>query len=174
MVGEAVESLLNGYPPPPTQILEEDTGVVPRSGGSRPSARSGHTRTDHGGARGAVLRRTPPPPRGEMIPISVPPSPINNSVPTEEEVEWEVRRLWGHRSGGPSQVRSENLREWLREHRAEKSAEAKAKEEKAEAEGETSGSEERESEAKEGTADVREERDTTKWDKVVELVQLVL
>ena len=29
--------------PPPTQILEEDEGLVYRSGGSRPAARLGHT-----------------------------------------------------------------------------------------------------------------------------------
>ena len=57
-----------------------------------------------------------PPPR-ETIPISVPPSQIDDSVPTEEEVEWAVWILRGHRSGGPSWMRSEHLQEWLREHR---------------------------------------------------------
>ena len=67
------------------------------------------------------------------------PSPIDDSVPTDEEVEWVVRRLRGHRLGGPSRMRAEHLREWLREHRAsEVAAEAEAEmetEAEAEAEG---------------------------------------
>ena len=54
------------------------------------------------------------PPQGDTIPISVPPSPIDDSVPTEEEFEWAVRRLWGHRLRGNSQIHAENLQEWLR------------------------------------------------------------
>ena len=73
-----------------------------------------------------LYRAIPAP--GETIPISVPPSPIDDSVPIEEEIEWAVRRLQGHRSGGPSRMRAEHLQEWLREHRAEESAKAKAKE----------------------------------------------
>ena len=46
--------------------------------------------------REELYRAVPPP--GETIPISVLPSPIDDSVPTEEEAEWELRRLRGHRS----------------------------------------------------------------------------
>ena len=83
------------------------------------------------------------PPSAETIPISVPTSPIDDSVPTDEEVEGAVRRLRGHQSGGPYYMRAEHLREWLREHRSEEAAKVKAKatEAEAEAEGETSGSE---------------------------------
>ena len=63
-----------------------------------------------------------------------------------------VRRLRGHRLGYPSRMHSEHLWEWLREHRAEEAEKLKEKEAKAESEGETLGSEERESEAEEGTA----------------------
>ena len=56
------------------------------------------------------------PPLGENTPISVPTSQIDNSVPIEEEVEWAVSRLRGHRSGGPSRMRAEHLREWLQDH----------------------------------------------------------
>ena len=63
---------------------------------------------------------------------------------------------------------ADHLREWLREHRV---AEA-ATEAGTETEGETSGSEEMESATKEGTSDRGEERETTKWVNVVELVQL--
>ena len=41
---------------------------------------------------------------------------IDDSVPTEEEVEWAVRRIRGNRSSGPSRMRTKHLREWLREH----------------------------------------------------------
>ena len=41
-------------------------------------------------------------PLGETVPVSVPPSPIDDSITTEEEFKWEVMRLRGHRSGGPS------------------------------------------------------------------------
>ena len=47
--GEEVESLLTRYPPPPTQSLEADAGVVSRIGRSCPTASSGNTRADHGG-----------------------------------------------------------------------------------------------------------------------------
>ena len=62
------------------------------------------------------LYRTIPPPGDNILP-SVTPDHVDNSVLMEEDVEWEVRILWGHRSGGTSQMRVENLREWLREHR---------------------------------------------------------
>ena len=69
-------------------------------------------------------------------------------------------------------MRAENLREWLQEHQAGEAAKVKAKE--VEAEEETSGpkSEEREIEAKEGTADKVEEREMNKREKAVELIRL--
>ena len=36
---------------------------------------------------------------------------IDDSVPTEEEVEWEVWRIRGNRSSGPSRMRTKHLRE---------------------------------------------------------------
>ena len=45
--------------------------------------------------REEIYRAVPPPP-GENIPTSMPPSQIDDFVPIEEEVEWAVRRLWGH------------------------------------------------------------------------------
>ena len=54
--------------------------------------------------------------------MSVTHTHIDNSVPMEEEVEWEVRRLWGNRSGGPFRMHAENLRECLWEHRASEAA----------------------------------------------------
>ena len=58
--------------------------------------------------------------------MSVKPDHIDDSVPTEEEVEWEVLRLRGHRSGFPYRILTEHLWECLREHPvAEAAAEAK-------------------------------------------------
>ena len=62
------------------------------------------------------------PPLGETVPISVPPSQIDDSVTTEEEVKWELRRLQGHQSGGPSWMRAEHLREWKWENIATEAA----------------------------------------------------
>ena len=65
---------------------------------------------------------------------------------------------------------AEPLREWLREHRAkEVTAEAET-----EAEAETSKTEGRESATKDRIEEVGAEREPTKWDMVVELVQIAL
>ena len=67
------------------------------------------------------------------------PDHIDESVTIEEEVKWEVMRLWGHRLVGPSRMRAKNLQEWLRNNRA---AEAVAKvEEKSDTEERKKGSE---------------------------------
>ena len=86
--GEEREILLTGFPPLPTRSLEEDAGVVSRSGRSCPPGRSGHNRADHGGVQETLPHRTPPPPPtpGETITIYVPPSPIDDSVPKEEYI----------------------------------------------------------------------------------------
>ena len=51
----------------------------------------------------------PLPPPGDNTPLSVKPSHIDDSVPMEEEVEWAVRRLRGHRLGFPYRMRAEHL-----------------------------------------------------------------
>ena len=86
--------------------------MVQSGGVSRPVACLYHTQLNHGRARGTLTRRTPPPPE-DNIPTSVPPSQIDDSIPTEEEVKWEVQRLGGRRSGGTSRMRDEHLWEWL-------------------------------------------------------------
>ena len=53
------------------------------------------------------------PPTGANIPISVEPFPVDESVPTEDDIEWAVKRLQNHRSGGPSGMRAEHLKGWL-------------------------------------------------------------
>ena len=46
------------------------------------------------------------PPPGENIPISVEPVPVEDSVPTEDEIKWSVKRIQNHRSRVPSGMRS--------------------------------------------------------------------
>ena len=58
-----------------------------------------------------LYRRVPPP--GENIPVNVKPTNIDDSVPTEDEVEETVKNLRRNRSGGPSGIRAENIKGWL-------------------------------------------------------------
>ena len=44
----------------------------------------------------------PPPHPRKNIPIYVTPAHVDNSVPTEEKVEWEVHRIWGTDQEGPN------------------------------------------------------------------------
>ena len=60
-------------------------------------------------------RRLPNP--GTNIPISVELLPLDNSVPTDDEIEWAVKLLRNHRSGGLSGMRAEHLKRWLAEAR---------------------------------------------------------
>ena len=53
------------------------------------------------------------PPQGTNIPISVEPFPVDDSVPTEDEIERAVTRLRNHRSRGASGIRLEHLKRWL-------------------------------------------------------------
>ena len=52
-------------------------------------------------------------PLGENIPISVEPFLVDDSVPTEEEIDWAVPRLRNNGSGVPSGMRAEHLKWWL-------------------------------------------------------------
>ena len=120
--GEEVESLLTGDPSLPREAWRMIQGWYQEAADHAPP----HARVtlERITAEREVLYCTvpPPPPRGETIPLSVPPSPIDDSVPTEEEVKWAVRRLRGHCSGGPSRMRAEHLREWRWEHRVAEAA----------------------------------------------------
>ena len=62
------------------------------------------------------------PPPGENIPVLVDPFPVEDSVPTEDEIEWAEKRLQNHRSRGPSRMRAEHLKGWLEELRKEAAA----------------------------------------------------
>ena len=50
---------------------------------------------------------------GENIPISVYSFLVDDSVPTEEEIEWAVKRLQNYLSWGLSGMRAEHLKGWI-------------------------------------------------------------
>ena len=53
------------------------------------------------------------PPPGENIPVSVEPFPVDDLVPTEDEIKWAVIQLRNHCSGWTSGMREEYLKGWL-------------------------------------------------------------
>ena len=53
------------------------------------------------------------PPLGANIPIYVEPLPVEDSVPTEDEIEWVVKRLQNYCSRRPSGMRDEHIKGWL-------------------------------------------------------------
>ena len=67
--------------------------------------------------RVALHHHIPPP--GENIPVSVGPFPLDELVPTEGDIEWEVRSMRDNRSGGLSRIRAEHLQQWLWEAQKE-------------------------------------------------------
>ena len=72
------------------------------------------------------------PPPGKNIPVSVHPFPVDESFPTEDDIEWAVKQLRNNRSGGLSGMRTEHLKQWLATARkAEKDREMAGKEEAA-------------------------------------------
>ena len=102
------------------------------------------------------------PPPGKNISISVQPFPVDDSVPTEDEIEWAVKRLHNNRSGGPSGMWTENLKRWLATARkAEKDKETAEKEEAAT-------TTER---ARTDISAAQKETESDNWKRVVDLVQ---
>ena len=53
------------------------------------------------------------PPLGENIPISVEPFLVEDLVPTEDKIEWALKRLKHRRSRGTSGMQAEHLKMWL-------------------------------------------------------------
>ena len=53
------------------------------------------------------------PPPGTNIPISMLQLPVDDLVPTEDEIEWAVTRLRNYRSRGTLGMRTEHLKRWL-------------------------------------------------------------
>ena len=58
-----------------------------------------------------IYQHVPPP--GEIIPVGDILFLMDDVIPEDEEIAWEVRRLCLNRSGGPSGMRAEHLRQWL-------------------------------------------------------------
>ena len=69
------------------------------------------------------------PPPGENIPISVDTLPVDELVPTEDNIEWAVKRLQNHCSGGASGMWAEHLKGWLAAEKRKEREEAAAKKE---------------------------------------------
>ena len=90
---------------------------------------------------------------GKNIPISGQPVPVDNSVPTKDEIEEVVKHLQRNRSGGASGMRAEHLKGWL--------AASKRREKEAAEEGE-------------GKTDDKEVEGVTtepNWERLVDLIQ---
>lgn len=52
-------------------------------------------------------------PLSNPIPIHIQPTPIDDSVPNEEEIIAAVKRLKNNHATGPSRMRSEDVKQWL-------------------------------------------------------------
>ena len=75
---------------------------------------------------------------GNNIPISVQPFPVDDLVPTEENIEEAVKHLQRNRSGGPSGMMAEHLKGWLaalKQRKREASEEGEGKTDDEEGEG---------------------------------------
>ena len=102
------------------------------------------------------------PPPGKNIPISVQPFPVDDSVPTEDEIEWAVKQLCNNRSRGASGMLAEHLKRWLTTGR------------KANKDKETAGKEEAATTTERARTDIlaaQKETDSDNWMRVVDLVQ---
>ena len=140
----------------------------------------------------AVVDRDPPPARvtlewiaaervdlysyvptlGGDIPISVEPLPVDDSVPTEDKIEWAVKILQHHRSKGTSRMRAEHLEGWLAAAR-KKDKEAVSTEQENPTEGRAMPVPDRTGKEKgEGTEESREKThaEAYNWDRVVDII----
>ena len=57
---------------------------------------------------------------GENIPVTVAPAKVNNSVPTEDEIEDAVKKLRRKRLGGLLGMRAKHLKGWLAAYNRDK------------------------------------------------------
>ena len=102
------------------------------------------------------------PPPGKNIPIPIQPFLVVESVSTEDEIKWAVKRIRNHRSGGPSGMRAEQLKRWLAtERKAEKDKETAEKEKAVTT---TEG-------ARTDISAAQKETESDNWTRVVDLVQ---
>ena len=63
---------------------------------------------------------------GENIPLSVKPFPVEDLLPTEDDIKWEVWRKSNNSYGGLSGMMEEHLKRWLKESTEVESVEESA------------------------------------------------
>ena len=85
---------------------------------------------------------------------------MEDSVPTEDDIKWTVKRLRNHCSGVPSGMRAEHLKRWLTEAR------------NVEKEDMTVGEETKEGKESTESTEPTEPTETANWDRLVDLVQM--
>ena len=141
----AVETLLQEYPPNARGAWRRMKGWY-KAAAKRgpPPARATLERIT---AEQTELYRQVPPQR-ENIPVTVDPTHIDDSVPTENEIEAAVKKIRRNRLGGPSRIRTEHVKGWLVAAKRGGMAEEKGK-----------------------AKTVTEEEGEDLWGKVVELTQ---
>ena len=115
--GEELEALLGADPPMPREAWQRLKGwykaVVDRA---PPPARA--TLEWITAERVDLYSSVPSP--GTNIPVTVRPVPVNDSVPTKDEIEESVKNLQRNRSGEASGMRAEHLKGWLAESKRKK------------------------------------------------------
>ena len=93
---------------------------------------------------------------------------MDDSVLIEDDIEWAVKRLRNHRSGGPSGMQAEHLKRWLAESRKAEKEDMAAGEETTEVKESMESTESTEStEFTEST----ESTEASNWERLVDLVQ---
>ena len=108
--GEEVETLLGADPPNPTEAWRCLKGWC-KAAVNRvpPPARATIKRIT---AERVDLYSYVPSPR-DNIPVTIKPVEVDDSVPTEDEIEDAVKNLRQNSSRGPSGMRAEHLKGWL-------------------------------------------------------------
>ena len=128
-LGRAFRASLKGYRKRRVEAAGKDVEAL--LGGDPPNAKEAWRRMKRWYK--AAVNRAPPPARdtleritvervelyshmttpGDNIPVTVTPSEIDESVPTEEKIAEAVKKLRRNRSGGTSRIREEHLKGWL-------------------------------------------------------------
>ena len=117
IAGEEVETLIWADPPNPKESWRRLKGWYKAAvNGEPPPARATLDRIT--AERVDLYSYVPSP--GENIPVTVKPVKVDDSLPTEEEIEEAVKKLRRDRSGGASVMRAKHLKGWLAAFKREK------------------------------------------------------
>ena len=108
--GSAVEALLGEDPPNAKEAWRRMKGWY-QAAAKRGPPPAQATLERITAERTELYSQVPSP--GENIPVTVEPALIDDSVPTEDEIEAAVKKLRRNRSGGPSRIRTEHIKGWL-------------------------------------------------------------